>query len=79
MGIDADGLQVLGCLAYAVLTFCHTCLPATGTHKEHFVGLLEVGCIRQLVSTDSATAEDTDVGKRGGVVECDAVSLHATH
>ena len=79
MGIDADGLQILGHLAYTVLTFCHTCLPATGTHEEHLVGLLEVGCIRQLVSTDGATAEDSYVGKRGGVVERDAVGLHATH
>ena len=79
VGVDADGLQVFSDLANTVLTFGHACLAAAGTHEEHFVGLLEVGCVGQLVRTDGATAEDADIGEGGGVVERDAVGLHATH
>ena len=79
VGIDADGLQILSHLTNTVLTFSHTRLLAAGTHEKHLIGLLEVSSVCQLIGTDGATAEDTYIGKCGGVVQRDAVGLHTTH
>ena len=79
MGVDADSFQVLSSLAYAVLTFSHTCLPAAGTHEEHLVGLLEIGSVFQLVGVECAAAEHTHIGKRSGIGQRDAVCLHTAH
>ena len=52
VSVDADSLEVAGSLAYAVVTLSHSCLLAASTHEEHLIGLLEVGCVLQLIGAE---------------------------